>query len=413
MQKINYHKIQITHVCNDNCIFCYDKWNNKYWEKSQYDFSKSNIYKWIQKWFKKWYLNYIVFTWWEASTDKYIIEYIKYAKEIWFNKIELISNWVKFAFNNFSQKIIESWLTWINISVHWHNSLLHNYLTWNKIAFQSVLKWIINIKKINLNFDISIYIVINKLNLNYLDNIIILFSKLWIKNFYLLQLIPFGNVLKNEHIFINDNNILKTAVINILSKYSWTNISINASHLLHPNILEWYEKMIPNVENILWDIKINLWMNWKESFYSENFNRCNKWSFCHQCYLSSFCNQLEKSKNNSHNFNIGNLEYLPVLKLPDKYEDFIHKINNLKKDKKLVNIPKCILKEDHFYDNFKLYTQILSIEYNYTNFLKYFKKHWYLVKSLNCNKCKYNLDCNWINIRIIKKYWFKILNIIK
>jgi len=405
--KLNYYKIQITHLCNDNCLFCYDKWSKKYWKVSHYDFSQSNILKSIKKWYKKGFLNHIVFTGWEATIDKNIIKYVSYAKDIWFDKIELISNWVRFFDRNFTQKILWAWLTWVNISIHWHNERLHNYLTWNKKAFQSLLRWIINIKKINKNFHISVYIIINSLNLLFINNIILLFSKLWVSHFDLLQLIPFWNALKNKKIFINNEEDLFKVIDKVLSNNKGKNIS--ASHLLHPNMLEWHKDKIPLLENILWDININLWMNWEQAFYNNEFSRCNNWYFCKYCYLNPFCSQIESSRKNIWINKTTKLEYIPFFNLPNTYGDFLSKLHFIKDSLKPVNLPYCILWEESFYDNFLFYTNFFKKEYNYTNFKEYFKQQWYLIKSLRCKDCKYYKSCKGVHIEFIRKYGFKTL----
>lgn len=408
---MNYQKIQITHICNENCIFCYDKWEDKYWKHSQYDISRKSVFESISSLYKDGEENVIVFTWWDPTHDSNIIEYVRFAKEIGYSWIEVITNWTKFANSEFTYSILEAWLTWVNISIHGHTSHLHNRLTGNPQAFQNLLLWIINLRKLSPQFNISIYIVLNSLNIKYIDFIIKFFSKFWIRTYYLLQLIPFWNAVKNRYIFIRDKKLLYFSIKNILRKYIWTNVTINISHLVHPNYLEGSETHIPNVENILFDIEKNLWMDWQDVFTSKNLVRCNEWELCELCYLHSFCNNLEDYFCSSLLKDSAKKDFIyledNLLTLPK--QGLLEKIKKMSVNNTIVNIPTCLSHIPSFYDNFSSYSNFHRIEKNFNNFLHYFSEEAYFVKSLRCQLCSHNGSCKWVNLKIVRRYGFDLL----
>ena len=383
--KINYIKLQITHFCNDNCLFCYDKWSDSYWKSSNMDISKEDINLKIKSLYKIGYDNQIIFTWGEPTLHPELINFVQLAKKIWYSKIELITNWVRLSDIKLVENLNKNWLTWVNISLHWHTNKLHNLITRNPNSFKSIISWIINIRKISPWMKISIYIVINRLNLFFIRNILNLCLKFKITDFHMIQLMPFWNMLRNSDIFIKDQKDLQVVLSDIIKEYNWTNVKINISHLIQPQSLEWFEHKLQNKINLLTDIKLNLWRNWKKDYNDLSFKRCNSWSLCNSCYLNPFCSQIEDLK-------------------------IIKKTEIKKHDFTILNLPECISKEWGYYLNYNEYCLYNWRRATFKWFIYWFMKYWYLIKSENCKNCKKNNTCKWVHYDRIKKAGFNILN---
>ncbi|MDD4530428.1 MAG: radical SAM protein, partial [Candidatus Gracilibacteria bacterium] len=92
--------IRISSICNNNCIFCLDNESRK-----GYFVEDEIIRKEIQKGFKKGYLNKAIISGGEASINPKFAEYIKFAREVGYYKIQTITNGQKFADLDFCKQV--------------------------------------------------------------------------------------------------------------------------------------------------------------------------------------------------------------------------------------------------------------------------------------------------------------------
>lgn len=188
-------EINIWKACNNKCRFCMSA---KVWldEKALTDFSliKAEILKYATNGYKS-----IGFLWWDISIHPRIYDIIKESKLNWFQDIHVISNWMIFADPDKASKLIESWVTRINISIHSHNPKVEDYLTQINWWFQKKIKAIYNFNTLHsswlLKSPISINIVLNWLNYKEILKTCIYFYK--IKNIKDIRI----NFLWNRYFF--------------------------------------------------------------------------------------------------------------------------------------------------------------------------------------------------------------------
>lgn len=165
MNNLKHIEINIWKACNNKCRFCMSSkpnlWDIKF---VHLDILEEKIKWYADKWYKS-----IGFLWWDISIHPKIIEIISYCKEVWFVNINAISNWMKFDDYEFTKKIIDAWLTRINMSIHSHNDKIEDYLIQVKWWLDRKLKAIDNFQKFYklwlLRDELSINIVLNSKNL--------------------------------------------------------------------------------------------------------------------------------------------------------------------------------------------------------------------------------------------------------
>lgn len=157
MEKRLALNITTNYFCNQKCFFCIDH------DKHFLSFLKSDADKQIYKMMDDWVWKYenIVFTSWEPTLNLSLWEYISYAKDKWYKDISLITNWSTLNNESIRNKIIESWLDEIVISIHglwklhdktvWINWMFDNVLKWLYLLLQNRKKWL----KISLSFVMS------------------------------------------------------------------------------------------------------------------------------------------------------------------------------------------------------------------------------------------------------------------
>ncbi len=405
-QRQNRIWVRISSACNNKCSFCLDS------DSQNGTFVEHNEIKdKIKNWFKNWYDNRVIISWWEASINPRFPEYIKYAKQIWYNRVQTVTNWNMFASDRFCQKVFEAWLEEVTFSFHWHNPKLHDYLVETPGAFNKSLKWLIYIKKFYPNIIINIDVVVNKVNVKYLPDIVKFFLRLWVYEFDILQIIPFWRGFKENKnrlfydIWENIKYLQDTWKLSLKEwMYMWTNrFPVEA--------FEWYEDLIQDPRKIKSEVMWEAY-SWFEKFIRSKWEKkpwCY-WEACEYCFQKQFCHDFLKNINEKKlecnwEYEIINWEEFPsqvFKKYWNNKNDFIKYLKN--REKRLINIPKCLWWE-WIYQTYNDIKEENSLE-DYT--FKYIK-NLYRKKSLRCNDCKYDDKCEWIHINFIRSYWFDIL----
>lgn len=403
--------VRIASACNNKCVFCLDSNAQDWTFPSEVDIKKN-----IKEWFKDGYENRIIISGWEASINPKFPEYIKYAKEIWYDRVQTVTNWNMFAIESFCKKVFDAWLEEVTFSFHWHNEKLHDYLVDVPGAFKKSLKWLIYIKKYYPEIIINIDIVVNKINVPFLPDIVKFFMKLWVYEYDILQIIPFGRWFQEnkEKLFYNISDYAdKLKETWELSKkhdmYMWTN-------RFPAEAFEWFEDLIQDPRKIKSEV-MGEWRHHFETFILTNGEEkqdCYKAWACDVCFLNQYCNDFINHQNtnkieNISNYFILNWEEFPSQvyeKYGETWDDFEKYLKNIKKT--IINLPKCLW----WTWIFQTYNDIKS-EHSIEDYTKKYILNLYRKKSLNCKKCKYNNTCEGIHINFIRSYWFKILKLIE
>lgn len=403
--------VRIASSCNNRCIFCLDS------NAHDGTFTDEEIVKkQIEEWFKPWFDNRVIISWGEASINPKIFDYIRFAKELWYDRVQTVTNGNMFASESFCKKVFDAWLEEVTFSFHGHNERLHDYLVDTPWAFKKSLKGLINIKKNYPHIIVNIDTVVNKINVRFLPDIIKFFMKLWVYEYDILQIVPFWRGFqdnKDKLFYDIEENIKHLQDTWKLSKipgmYMWTN-------RFPSEAFEWYEDLIQDPRKIksevMWEGR-HLFEPFIESSWEKKLEDCYRIA-CDVCFLKQYCNDFvdnqgkEKLKLDS-NYEIIKWEEFSSLiyeKYWDTKEEFINYVEEkFKKGKNLINIPKC-LNWAGIYETYNDIIEANTLEdytYKYINNL-------YRKKSLRCKKCKYYNECEWIHINFIRSYGFSILN---
>lgn len=406
-QKENRVWVRISEACNNKCLFCLDELaqNGKF-------ISEESVKNQIREWFKIWYFNRIIISWWEASINPKFSEYIKYSKDIWYDRIQTVTNGNMFVSEIFCKKVFSAWLQEVTFSFHWHNPTLHDYLVDTKWAFKKSLKWLIFIKKFYPDIIVNIDIVVNKVNVWFLPEIVKFFMRLWVYEFDILQIIPFWRWFKeNKNILFYDINDYKDKLRETweISKLPWVNMWTNR---FPSEAFEWFEDLIQDPRKIKSEVMWEAYDTFNKFILSDwNIKPNCFWDKCSVCFQNQYCHDYISEINlpwkiYSNDFYIVNWEEFPsdvYLKYWKNKLEFFSYLKNIKKP--IVNIPKCLWWSwiYQIYNDIKGDKTIDDYTYNYI-------KNLYRKKSLNCKRCLYDKECKWIHINFIRSYWFNILN---
>jgi pyruvate-formate lyase-activating enzyme len=125
----------------------------------------------------------------EASLHPLFPEFIRYAHEIGYGRVQTVTNGWRYADRDFYERCVEAGLGEITFSLHGHTAELHNRLTRHKGAFERIVQAIRRAAR-DPRVICSIDVVINKQNVGVLDKILQLGISLGVTEFDLLHLIP-------------------------------------------------------------------------------------------------------------------------------------------------------------------------------------------------------------------------------
>lgn len=207
--------------CNLNCVYC-NEWYRKKWDLIDrifewYDRINERIYNNLKKWI--WDFNGVTFTSGEPTLNPWLPDLIKFSKELWYKKIELITNGIRLSNKIFLQKLINSWLNSLVVSVNTFDVELSKIIAWNNFDWFATLKWLINAIKLKLNTTVNI--VITKHTLLTLKQTLFILKKIWIKNITLsyIRYEDFSE-LWFWNTKINYNKVSYTEIVNYIKKYN-------------------------------------------------------------------------------------------------------------------------------------------------------------------------------------------------
>jgi len=178
--------------CTNDCVFCMDNKNARSF--ITLEDAKKNLKKWLS------YSNEVTFTSWEPTIHPNIMELVSLAKNIWYKKIQIVSNGRKYKDIHFLVSLLGVWVTDFIISLHWYNSLLHDKIVRKSWSFDDTIRWIVNLSKLkkDYNFVFNTNTTIIKWNYEKLYNIVYLLEKFPIDSLVLNVLIPEQEWYKNR-----------------------------------------------------------------------------------------------------------------------------------------------------------------------------------------------------------------------
>lgn len=168
--------VKVWFACNNHCTFCV-QWDKRYKFKPR---SIQKIEKILENEYESWAKS-VVFTWWEPTIHPDLVKAVSYAREIWYIQIQIQSNWVTFSNIDYVKKLINAWVTEFSPSIHGFKKQTHDEQVKTPWAWEKVIKWLINLKK--LNQMIVINSVITKQNYKEIPELAALLIKIWVTQF--------------------------------------------------------------------------------------------------------------------------------------------------------------------------------------------------------------------------------------
>ena len=186
------HWVRAVTACNSKCLFCLDADTprNVYLEE---DVVKADLRRGIEELGA----DKVIISGGEASLHPLFPEFIRYAKEIGYDRVQTVTNGTQYADKDFYERCVEAGLGEITYSLHGDTPELHDYLTQTPGCFNKLMKALIRSVR-DRRMITSVDVVINKQNVGILDKIVELAISVGVTEFDLLHVIPQSNAFRNR-----------------------------------------------------------------------------------------------------------------------------------------------------------------------------------------------------------------------
>lgn len=158
--------IELTHDCNNNCLFCYQKRRRKI--KADPDQLKIKLIE-----YREMGVKYVEFSGGEPTLSPYLSDLIHLAKRMKYENISLLTNGRMLAYEGYLSKLIRSGLKTAIFSFPGHNANLYKKIALaDKSGFKQFIKGLEAAEKEKGKIEVGTVTVINNYNYRYLPQIV-------------------------------------------------------------------------------------------------------------------------------------------------------------------------------------------------------------------------------------------------
>ena len=279
------HWVRAVTACNSKCLFCLDADTprNVYLEEEAV---KADLRRGIEELGA----DKVIISGGEASLHPLFPEFIRYAKEIGYDRVQTVTNGTQYANKEFYERCVEAGLGEITYSLHGDTPELHDHLTQTPDCFNKLMKALIRSVR-DRRMITSVDVVINKQNVGVLDKIVELAISVGVTEFDLLHVIPQSNAFRNrEDIFYDVREYLpilqKVFKLNRHPRfYIWTN-------RFPVSYLEDLEDLIQDPHKMLDEVngrrfQVRRYLDEGKALDCRDPERCQ------HCFIEPFCNTMD------------------------------------------------------------------------------------------------------------------------
>src|SRR5262249_34279129 len=132
---VRKHWVRLVTACNSRCVFCLDTDT----PRGVY-LPDDDVRREIQRGRDELRADKIILSGGEASIHPKFIDFVRYAKEIGYNRVQTVTNGVMFSKRPFYKSAVAAGLGEITFSLHGHTPELHDRLTGTPGAFNKLMK---------------------------------------------------------------------------------------------------------------------------------------------------------------------------------------------------------------------------------------------------------------------------------
>lgn len=277
--------VRLTFDCNNGCIFCLDSQAHD-GEMRDRDEVKQQILDGRRKGAER-----LILSGGEPTIHPQYIDFIKLGRMAGYRKIQTVTNGRLFAYREFITRCLDAGLSEITFSIHGHNAKVHDALVAAKGAFDQEMQGLRNALDDGRPI-VNIDVVINRGNIRHLPEMLRMFYGMGVKEFDLLQVVPFGRAfIEGRDTLFYDLEEMRPYLLEALefSKRPDVHLWMNR---FPPQHLEGYEHLIQD------PYKLNDEVRGRKEEFARLLDEgvaldCREPARCRYCYLQRLCDTLD------------------------------------------------------------------------------------------------------------------------
>lgn len=280
------HWVRLVTACNSRCVFCLDTDT----PRGVY-LLEDDVQREIRRGIEELDADKIILSGGEASIHPKFVDFVRYAKDLGYDRVQTVTNGVMFSQLDFYRAAVDAGLGEITFSLHGHTPELHDRLTGTPGAFQKLMKGMmraIREGRIIVNVDVCI----NKQNVEYIDQIVELSLSVGVREFDLLHVIPQGAAFENRNDLFYDPRVHLPRLQKVF----------RLNH--HPGVVVWTNRFpveyLEGLEDLIQDPhkmldEVNGRRHQVRRYLDEGTPlECREKERCQYCFIEPFCNTADR-----------------------------------------------------------------------------------------------------------------------
>jgi MoaA/NifB/PqqE/SkfB family radical SAM enzyme len=281
------HWVRCTTACNSKCLFCLDADTPRNVYLSE-DEVKADLRRGIEELDA----DKVIISGGEATLHPLFPEFVRYAKEIGYDRVQVVTNGTRLADVAFYRACRDAGLGEITYSLHGHTAALHDDLTQTPGAFQKLMKSMARAIRDPRGPIVNVDICINKENVDVIDKIVEVAISVGCTEFDLLHVIPQANAYDNRERMFYDvkdhmQSLHKVFRLNQHPRFVvWTN-------RFPVPFLEGMEDLIQDPHKLLDEVNGRRFMvrNYLDTGRKLD---CREAERCVHCFIEPFCTSMDR-----------------------------------------------------------------------------------------------------------------------
>ncbi len=277
--------VRLTFDCNDHCVFCLDAHTHDGTMRDRNEV-KAQILDGRRKGATR-----LILSGGEPTIHPNFVDFVRLGRLAGYAKIQTVTNGRLFKYEPFLRRALDEGLSEITFSIHGPNAKVHDALVGTKGAFEEELAGLKNALADGRPI-VNVDVVINRANVRHLPEMLRMFTDLGVKEFDLLQVIPFGRAFTDgrETLFY-DLEEAKPYLQEALAYSKRDDVHIWMNRF-PPQHLEGYEHLIQDPYKLNDEVRGR-----KEEFArlldAGEWLDCREPARCKHCYLQRLCDTLD------------------------------------------------------------------------------------------------------------------------
>ncbi len=277
--------VRLTFDCNNKCVFCLDSDTHDGQMRDREEIKRQILDG------RRAGATRLILSGGEPTIHPNYVDFIKLGARAGYRKIQTVTNGRIFSYQEFLDRCVSAGLSEITFSLHGPNARIHDALVGVKGAFDEEIVGLKNALA-DGRLIVNVDIVINRANVPHLAEMLEKFIALGVREFDLLQVVPFGRAFTDgRDILFYDLEEMRPHLLAALeySKRPDAHMWLNR---FPPQHLEGFEHLIQD------PYKLNDEVRGRKEEFARLLDEgvaldCRQPARCKYCYLEKLCDRLE------------------------------------------------------------------------------------------------------------------------